>query len=49
MRYGVTMTGFGVAAGTFAIFFFGEVPKVRKDISAESTVDWGLFREGNSA
>ena len=32
MRYGVTMTGFGVAAGTFAIFFFGEVPKVRKDI-----------------
>jgi hypothetical protein len=23
---------FGVAAGTFALFFFGEVPKVRNDI-----------------
>ena len=25
-------SGFGVAAGIFALFFFGEVPKVRKDI-----------------
>jgi hypothetical protein len=23
---------FGVAAGTFALFFFGEVPRVRNDI-----------------
>jgi hypothetical protein len=23
---------FGVAAGTFAVFFFGEVPRVRNDI-----------------
>jgi hypothetical protein len=26
------MAGMGVAAGTFAIFFFGEIPRVRKDI-----------------
>ena len=26
------MAGMGVAAGTFAVFFFGEVPKVRTDI-----------------
>lgn len=25
-------SGFGVAAGIFAVFFFGEVPRVRKDI-----------------
>lgn len=23
---------FGVAAGTFALFFFGEIPRVRRDI-----------------
>ncbi|KAJ5604724.1 hypothetical protein N7510_009878 [Penicillium lagena] len=28
-----TLAGsFGVAAGVFAVFFFGEVPRVRKDI-----------------
>jgi Ubiquinol-cytochrome-c reductase complex subunit (QCR10) len=32
MRYGAIAAGFGVAAGSFAIFFFGEIPKVRKDI-----------------
>ena len=32
IRYGGVAAGFGVAAGTFALFFFGEVPKVRKDI-----------------
>ena len=29
---GTTLAGFGAAAGIFAVFFFGEVPKVRKDI-----------------
>lgn len=43
-RYGTVLTSaflvnsgtiagsFGVAAGIFAVFFFGEVPRVRKDI-----------------
>lgn len=26
------MGGFGAVAGIFALFFFGEVPKVRQDI-----------------
>ncbi|GAM86130.1 hypothetical protein ANO11243_041410 [Dothideomycetidae sp. 11243] len=30
--HGVMAAGFGTAAGIFAVFFFGEVPKVRKDI-----------------
>ena len=30
--YGTIMAGFGVTAGIFAVFFFGEVPKVRNDI-----------------
>lgn len=29
---GTIAGGFGVAAGLFAVFFFGEVPRVRKDI-----------------
>lgn len=32
IRYGTIASGFGVAAGVFALFFFGEVPKVRNDI-----------------
>lgn len=32
IRYGGVAAGFGIAAGTFALFFFGDVPKVRKDI-----------------
>jgi hypothetical protein len=32
VRYGSIAAGFGVSAGIFAIFFFGEVPKVRNDI-----------------
>lgn len=28
----MTAGGFGAVAGIFALFFFGEVPKVRKDI-----------------
>lgn len=31
-KFGVMAAGFGTAAGIFAVFFFGEVPKVRKDI-----------------
>lgn len=29
---GVTIGSFGAVAGIFALFFFSEVPKVRKDI-----------------
>ena len=29
---GMTLAGFGATAGFFALFFFGEVPIVRKDI-----------------
>ena len=29
---GAIASGFGVAGGIFALFFFGEVPRVRKDI-----------------
>lgn len=31
-KSGALAASFGVAAGTFALFFFGEVPRVRKDI-----------------
>ncbi|KAJ5081709.1 hypothetical protein NUU61_009973 [Penicillium alfredii] len=31
-RIGTLAGSFGVAAGTFALFFFGEIPRVRKDI-----------------
>ncbi|KAK5939792.1 hypothetical protein PMZ80_008174 [Knufia obscura] len=30
--YGTIGAGFGIATATFALFFFGEVPKVRNDI-----------------
>ena len=32
IAYGTVFAGFGVSAGIFALFFFGEVPKVRNDI-----------------
>lgn len=32
VRYGSIASGFGVAAGVFALFFFGDIPKVRTDI-----------------
>lgn len=38
LRYGTIASGFGVAAGTFALFFFGEVPKVRNDILSKVPV-----------
>ncbi|KUL84024.1 hypothetical protein ZTR_07122 [Talaromyces verruculosus] len=31
-KAGTIAGGFGVAAGLFAVFFFGEVPRVRKDV-----------------
>ena len=36
--YGTIGAGFGVAAGTFALFFFGEVPKVRNDILSKMPI-----------
>ena len=32
VTYGTIAAGFGLSAGIFALFFFGEVPKVRNDI-----------------
>jgi hypothetical protein len=32
LALGTVAAGFGVSAGIFAIFFFGEIPKVRTDI-----------------
>jgi hypothetical protein len=37
-RYGTILAGFGVSAGIFALFFFGEIPKVRKDILSKVPV-----------
>jgi hypothetical protein len=37
-RYGTIAAGFGISAGIFALFFFGEVPKVRKDILSKMPV-----------
>ncbi|KAI9371344.1 ubiquinol-cytochrome-c reductase complex subunit-domain-containing protein [Aspergillus egyptiacus] len=31
-QYGAIGAAFGVSAGVFALFFFGEVPRVRNDI-----------------
>ncbi|RMD42890.1 hypothetical protein DV735_g2244, partial [Chaetothyriales sp. CBS 134920] len=38
VRYGSIAAGFGVAAGVFALYFFGEVPRVRKDILQHAPV-----------
>ncbi|KAK4982879.1 hypothetical protein LTR66_009051 [Elasticomyces elasticus] len=35
---GITASGFGAAAGIFALFFFSDVPKVRKDIMVKLPV-----------
>ena len=42
-RIGLSLAGFGVSAGIFAIFFFGEVPKVRNDILAKMPVIGDYF------
>ncbi|MCJ1397263.1 hypothetical protein MMC11_000455 [Xylographa trunciseda] len=31
-KFGITAASFGAVAGIFALFFFSDVPKVRKDI-----------------
>lgn len=31
-RYSAIASGYGVAAGVFVLFFFGDIPRVRKDI-----------------
>ena len=38
VRYGSIAAGFGVSAGIFAIFFLGEVPKVRNDILVKAPI-----------
>jgi hypothetical protein len=42
-RYGTILAGFGVSAGIFALFFFGEVPKVRKDILSKVPIIGDYF------
>ncbi|MCJ1244943.1 hypothetical protein MMC30_002144 [Trapelia coarctata] len=42
-RFGITMAGFGVATGIFALFFFSDVPKVRKDIMQKLPIIGDLF------
>ena len=39
MGSGLTAGAFGAAAGFFAIFFFADVPRVRKDIMIVSRID----------
>ena len=40
---GMTLGAFGGVAGFFALFFFGEIPRVRKDILQ---VCWDVIAEG---
>jgi hypothetical protein len=39
----MTMGGFGAVAGIFALFFFGDVPKVRKDIMQQIPIIGGYW------
>ena len=43
LRSGYIASGFGVAAGIFAIFFFAEIPKVRTDIMQKIPVVGDYF------
>lgn len=36
-------SGFGIAAGIFAVFFFGEIPRIRKDILMSIPVIGGYW------
>ncbi|RQM07965.1 hypothetical protein DH86_00000843 [Scytalidium sp. 3C] len=38
MDCGTTLAGFGASAGFFALFFFGDVPRVRNDILTQIPV-----------
>ncbi|KAK5079908.1 hypothetical protein LTR70_005639 [Exophiala xenobiotica] len=40
---GTIAAGFGVSAGIFALFFFGEVPKVRNDILSKAPLFGDYF------
>ncbi|KAJ9618489.1 hypothetical protein H2203_009086 [Taxawa tesnikishii (nom. ined.)] len=42
-KFGVTAAGFGGVAGIFALFFFGDVPRVRKDILSRIPGIGGYF------
>ncbi|KAG5302199.1 hypothetical protein I7I48_02457 [Histoplasma ohiense] len=42
-RYGTIASAFGATAGIFAVFFFGEVPRVRKDILMNIPVIGGYW------
>lgn len=43
LHSGGIAAGFGVSAGIFALFFFGEIPKVRKDILTKIPVIGDYF------
>jgi hypothetical protein len=40
---GAIASGFGITAGLFALYFFGEVPRVRKDILTKTPVVGGYW------
>ncbi|EXJ80719.1 hypothetical protein A1O3_07003 [Capronia epimyces CBS 606.96] len=42
-RYGAIASGYGIAAGLIAVFFLGDVPRVRHDILQNIPVVGGLF------
>ncbi|OAT02981.1 hypothetical protein, variant 2 [Blastomyces dermatitidis ER-3] len=43
LNSGTIATAFGATAGIFAVFFFGEVPRVRKDILMNIPVIGGYW------
>ncbi|KAG0649413.1 hypothetical protein D0Z07_4118 [Hyphodiscus hymeniophilus] len=48
--HGITLGAFGGVAGVFALFFFSDIPRVRKDImQAENSPYWTEVREGDSS
>lgn len=44
-RSGTIATYFGASAGLFAVFFFGDVPRVRQDILVNIPIVGGLFEK----
>ncbi|MCJ1255513.1 hypothetical protein MMC24_003329 [Lignoscripta atroalba] len=43
LKFGITAGSFGAVAGIFALFFFSDVPKVRKDIMQRMPVIGDYF------